>query len=163
MAFVREFPGQRVSNAENVSIWWRHHDDSNTALFNSNIVLYFLTKSWLVEFSFCEPCNKFLLKSVWFVVFSVLIYPGFYYINCYAHIQNLSRLYSADVGYATSNICHTLQFDMTIPQYFPYNHIFSTKPYKEHKSFHNKLFWETHSISIWQVVKILIRGRQVPT
>ena len=22
-----EFPGQRANNAENVSIWWRHHDD----------------------------------------------------------------------------------------------------------------------------------------
>ena len=22
-----EFPAQMVSNAENVSIWWRHHDD----------------------------------------------------------------------------------------------------------------------------------------
>ena len=22
-----EFPEQRASNAENVSIWWRHHDD----------------------------------------------------------------------------------------------------------------------------------------
>ena len=28
LAFVRcEFPAQMASNAENVSIWWRHHDD----------------------------------------------------------------------------------------------------------------------------------------
>ena len=27
LAFVRgEFPAQMASNAENVSIWWRHHD-----------------------------------------------------------------------------------------------------------------------------------------
>ena len=25
-----EFPAQMVSNAENVSIWWRHHDDKHT-------------------------------------------------------------------------------------------------------------------------------------
>ena len=24
-----EFPAQRASNAENVSIWWRHHEDVN--------------------------------------------------------------------------------------------------------------------------------------
>ena len=23
---IGEFPAQRVSNAENISIWWRHHD-----------------------------------------------------------------------------------------------------------------------------------------
>ena len=34
LAFVRgihrtgEFPAQRTSNAENVSIWWRHHENS---------------------------------------------------------------------------------------------------------------------------------------
>ena len=27
LAFVREFPAQMASNTENVSIWWRHHDD----------------------------------------------------------------------------------------------------------------------------------------
>ena len=27
-----EFPAQRASNAENVSIWWRHHDDSKLEL-----------------------------------------------------------------------------------------------------------------------------------
>ena len=27
-----EFPAQRASNAENVSIWWRHHDNTHTHL-----------------------------------------------------------------------------------------------------------------------------------
>ena len=27
-----EFPAQMASNAENVSIWWRHHDSSNQAI-----------------------------------------------------------------------------------------------------------------------------------
>ena len=26
-----EFPAQMASNAENVSIWWRHHDDYHSA------------------------------------------------------------------------------------------------------------------------------------
>ena len=30
LAFVREFPAQMASNAENVSIWWRHHDRLKT-------------------------------------------------------------------------------------------------------------------------------------
>ena len=25
LAFVREFPAQMATNAENASIWWRHH------------------------------------------------------------------------------------------------------------------------------------------
>ena len=28
--FTGEFPAQRASNAENVSNWWRHHDNSNS-------------------------------------------------------------------------------------------------------------------------------------
>ena len=27
LAFVQEFPAQMASNAENVFIWWRYHDD----------------------------------------------------------------------------------------------------------------------------------------
>ena len=27
-----EFPAQRASNAENVSIWWRRHDDTNGSI-----------------------------------------------------------------------------------------------------------------------------------
>ena len=30
---VTEFPAQRASNAENGSIWWRHHDDVNKTSF----------------------------------------------------------------------------------------------------------------------------------
>ena len=36
LTFVRgvygEFPAQRASNAENVSIWWRHQENSSTTL-----------------------------------------------------------------------------------------------------------------------------------
>ena len=30
-----EFPAQRASNAENVSIWWRHHDDVHHVIYHS--------------------------------------------------------------------------------------------------------------------------------
>ena len=32
-----EFPAQMASNAEKVSIWWRHHDSNNYNLFESHI------------------------------------------------------------------------------------------------------------------------------
>ena len=38
LAFVRGFPAQRASNAENVCIWWRHHEihiEENTFISHS--------------------------------------------------------------------------------------------------------------------------------
>ena len=32
--FTGEFPAQMASNAENVSIWWRHHDVAVTEIYN---------------------------------------------------------------------------------------------------------------------------------
>ena len=40
LAFVRvtgEFPTQRASNAENASIWWRHHDYKIPAYMNIDV------------------------------------------------------------------------------------------------------------------------------
>ena len=40
MAFVRgtgEFPAEMASNAENVSIWWRHHDISSISDYKGNV------------------------------------------------------------------------------------------------------------------------------
>ena len=38
-----EFPTQKASNAENVSIWWRHHENRNFAVLspweNTNVFL----------------------------------------------------------------------------------------------------------------------------
>ena len=31
-AVTGEFPAQRASNAENVSIWWRHHSDNGKSI-----------------------------------------------------------------------------------------------------------------------------------
>ena len=30
-----EFPAQRTSNAENVSVWWRHHDDAKVPVYTA--------------------------------------------------------------------------------------------------------------------------------
>ena len=39
-----EFPAQRASNAENVSIWWRHHDATQEAVSSAvSVSIYF---SW---------------------------------------------------------------------------------------------------------------------
>ena len=35
-----EFPAQRASNAENVSIWWRHHVNSSLAKLETNLVAH---------------------------------------------------------------------------------------------------------------------------
>ena len=36
-----EFPSQRASKAENVSIWWRHHDIFDSSLFNTKKLINF--------------------------------------------------------------------------------------------------------------------------
>ena len=40
-----EFPAQRASNAENVSIWWRHHDSTDSVAHNYCYDLW--VKMWL--------------------------------------------------------------------------------------------------------------------
>ena len=71
-----EFPSQRASNAENVSIWWRHHDDGisvSVATYNGNFpqwlfeetiktaILYHFTK--LRWYKSLERNLKFLLAK----------------------------------------------------------------------------------------------------
>ena len=42
-----EFPAQRASNAENVSIWWRHHVISRSGIFDfTHILQDYLTCTW---------------------------------------------------------------------------------------------------------------------
>ena len=65
-----EFPTQRVSNTENVSIWWRHHDQhydsscmtcsSNGARFYQHNISNFFGQSiiWLVRFQPIEDLTK---------------------------------------------------------------------------------------------------------
>ena len=55
-----EFPTQRASNAENASIWWRHHD------YLKNMDIYF----WLVYTDIIRPwyhwCRLFLSPVWWY-------------------------------------------------------------------------------------------------
>ena len=57
-----EFPAQRASNAENVSIWWRHHKFvlcCGLVLADFNFFIYFL----IIRFPQCQKC-KFCRKKV---------------------------------------------------------------------------------------------------
>ena len=50
-----EFPAQMASNAENVSIWWRHHDHNHICHFND-----FQTASWHKHLGYMHgtlPCD----------------------------------------------------------------------------------------------------------
>ena len=59
-----EFPAQRASNAENVSIWWRHHEVRQ----NANCVHIFAEAeqymSWSTVFH-CNSLNGFFVKCHW--------------------------------------------------------------------------------------------------
>ena len=57
-----EFPAQRVSNAENVSIWWRHHDFKTIYDLITDILWKYII------FNFSVPsCAKFdLIRSLFF-------------------------------------------------------------------------------------------------
>ena len=33
-----EFPAQKASNAENVYIWWRHHEVNSSGMYGSNFI-----------------------------------------------------------------------------------------------------------------------------
>ena len=51
------FPSDRASNAENVSIWWRHHED-DTIWSKLNSYLVFKRYPFLVFYSIMQiPCN----------------------------------------------------------------------------------------------------------
>ena len=56
-----EFPAQRATNAENVSIWWRHHVDNSCDLsVLSAISFYFdnphCTEKYFLSYSKCQQC-----------------------------------------------------------------------------------------------------------
>ena len=60
LTFVRgihRFPAQRASNAENVSIWWRHHDICVCKLSHICCRQCWLIVNWIVE-NFDESWNK---------------------------------------------------------------------------------------------------------
>ena len=66
-----EFPAQRASNAEDVSIWWRHHDMS--ILFKYIIQFSFMSTAWIFHFitivSICHQdtfqCSQWIDCWLW--------------------------------------------------------------------------------------------------
>ena len=74
LAFVRginrwpvKFPAQMVSNAGNVSIWWRHHDSAlELEIFRSVTETSTLNVSFNhVSYHFSKSCDAQLLSLVW--------------------------------------------------------------------------------------------------
>ena len=56
-----EFPAQRASNAENVSIWWRHHGSPVYLFWTGNIKS--LLKQWANRTSPIVSCGQVLLRE----------------------------------------------------------------------------------------------------
>ena len=65
LAVTGEFPAQRASNAENVSIWWRHH----VVLASQFQSVSFPHKFRITRFDHCTPLWKvigiFFLNQIW--------------------------------------------------------------------------------------------------
>ena len=57
-----EFPAQRASNAENVSIWWHHHDIMFDLKSKCLAVHYMETKHCLHRLNGWKNCNKHILQ-----------------------------------------------------------------------------------------------------
>ena len=59
-----EFPAQMTSNAENVSIWWRHHDKKNAV----RITYYIISCLWAVgpwgHISYGAMCQSSCIKEI---------------------------------------------------------------------------------------------------
>ena len=61
-AVTGEFPAQRVSNAENVSIWWRHHDHRHS----KSLLLLYVPSRVPICFLWLSPKAPKLTKSkIW--------------------------------------------------------------------------------------------------
>ena len=50
-----EFPAQRASNAENVSIWWRHHRNEHTLI--NGAILHASSSQHITKLQFCFECS----------------------------------------------------------------------------------------------------------
>ena len=72
---IGEFPTQKASNAENVSIWWRHHEFwiGDDAMYDSDhVVATYIDECELIECYICSakkwlriPVNCVLILKVW--------------------------------------------------------------------------------------------------
>ena len=70
--FTGEFPAQMASNAENVSIWWRHHDDwINITHYRSHVVNNKVFRWHLATFQCTLAWLSAIRPVTWYPVFSV--------------------------------------------------------------------------------------------
>ena len=80
-----EFPTKRASNVENVSIWWRHHDNNHT----TPMALKLIARVILVCYS-CQ-CLRFIssvLGPLFFVTFVLTVY--FVLVNMFLGILGIA-------------------------------------------------------------------------
>ena len=74
-----EFPAQMASNAENVPIWWRHHDDCHT-VHNIEVIFW----GWMSRKS-TALLSKLRIKMIW----SIAIHSA-----RYAYIKGIRYTYA---------------------------------------------------------------------
>ena len=77
-----EFRAQRASNAENVSIWWRHRDCANPGVvmtllwFGPTLQIYIFVSKWVLYYYY--QCIRYNLlepqKPIWWSIFKQRIY-----------------------------------------------------------------------------------------
>ena len=60
LAFVWE----KASNAENVSIWWRHHMRAMSVSWNDNTPRYFARSHTAILISWCGPINENVFEII---------------------------------------------------------------------------------------------------
>ena len=61
---IGEFPAQKASNAETVSIWWRHHDLHPQTILSNHTT--------------CTFC-VILVTSLWFIFYFTIRFPSIYH------------------------------------------------------------------------------------
>ena len=73
-----EFPTQRASNTENVSIWWRHHEYRHRHCHIAVVIAIVMQLSWLWYFHyfFCQyHCSQIWLSETHIIIWRVVL-PG---------------------------------------------------------------------------------------
>ena len=60
-----EFPAQRTSNAENVSIWWRHHEKEFSQNFNHELKKFCVMGAWTHLWSSFQYQGSHLPWQAW--------------------------------------------------------------------------------------------------
>ena len=84
-----EFPAQMASNAENVSIWWRHHElgSSPVPAHDLEVWVPYVTEAgaWRDKVALCS------WNSFWYIVFKyfLLLYDNWSYVQCFVTLLDI--------------------------------------------------------------------------